>query len=157
MHEALTPNEELCYLLEGGLVPEASLSTLLGTKKPTGVGVVALTDRRVIFYRKSIIGTTTMQDFPLQKITSAVYRKGLWLASVDIHVAGAKSLVRNCNKDEAKRFVDKLNASLHSTTREDGRHSAASGADELERWHKLKEQGIISEDEFIAKKRQLLG
>ncbi len=49
---------------------------------------------------------------------------------------------------EAKKAIEEK---IHRTT------STTSGADELEKYASLKEKGIITEEEFQAKKKQILG
>lgn len=59
---------------------------------------------------------------------------------------------QSANANSIKRFVAE-----HATGKAPTQPSAvASSADELERYAKLKESGVISQEEFDAKKRQLL-
>lgn len=52
-----------------------------------------------------------------------------------------------------RAILDFLNSKIEQRTHP----SAGSAADEIAKFHSLKEQGVITEEEFNAKKKELLG
>ena len=52
-------------------------------------------------------------------------------------------------------LIDKLKSNLNKY--EPRIYTSASSADELKKYAELKDQGVISEEEFQAKKKQILG
>jgi hypothetical protein len=134
----------------------------MNDKKDVGVGVLLLTDRRLVFYRKSVIGTVTREEYPINKISSVSLRKGVIFGSIHIYTGSIESVIKDCKNDRAQKMVDELQALMHKTEVTSSApviiHQAAAVdvSGELQKWHDLKEKGIISQAEFDAKKSQLL-
>ena len=97
----LSPEEKLIGLLEGWLKK-------IHNRDINGNGLVILTSKRVIFFRKSIIGTVTKEEIPISKVSSASYRKGLMFSSVAIITSGNEAVVEQCDKTTAQRFSDEV-------------------------------------------------
>lgn len=150
----LHADEELRGLLEGIL-------TLSG-KSSNGIGLLIATNKRIIFFRKSIIGTQTKEEYPLRQVTSSVYRKGLIMGGVGITTANNDAVIDHCVKTEAERFDRILHEVLeeyHATMSQNNTQpqtTQLSNLEQLEKLFELKQKGIITEEEFNQQKAKLL-
>ncbi|MCE7069052.1 PH domain-containing protein [Dyadobacter sp. CY327] len=139
-------------IIEGQLVK-------IHNRPRSGIGILVLTDRRTVFYRKSIMGTVTMEEIPLSKISSTSYRKGLVFSSICITASNNEAIIDYCQPALAKTFTDILQRKLNepslpqitTQTKEFGQ------LDEIEKLFSLKERGALTDEEFAHLKRKLLG
>jgi len=157
----LHPTEKLCGLLKGWLKK-------VHNREINGSGLVIATDKRIIFYRKSIIGTVTKEEIPISKVSSSSFRKGLLSCSVAIVTSNNEAVIEQCFKEEAQRFADTVQrmiadidgASDQKIIQNNSEATAAnnmSNLDQLEKLFDLKQKGILSEEEFLTQKAKLLG
>ncbi|VXC12214.1 Short C-terminal domain-containing protein [Flavobacterium sp. 9R] len=123
-----------------------------------GQGILVSTNRRLIFVDKGIIFGLKVEDFPLDKISSIQYETGLLLGSIKIFTTGNVAKIDNVEKSSAKSFSefvrDKLSQPKEVIT--STIISEPSILDQLEKLAKLKESGILTEDEFFEQKKKLL-
>ena len=59
--------------------------------------------------------------------------------------------------DEAEILRDEIQRRMEASTGNKGGGTQLSGADELKKFAELRDQGVITEEDFQAKKNQLLG
>ena len=128
----------------------------------TGLGILVSTDRRLIFVDKGMIYGLRVEDFPNDKITSIQYETKLVFGTITIFASGNKAVVENVDKNQARAFAEGVRARLSSgsapaTPAVSGDHTEDDMVGQLEKLATLKEKGILTEEEFAAKKRQLLG
>jgi hypothetical protein len=130
-----------------------------------GMGILVATNKRLIFVDKGI-AKLRVEDFPYDKITSIQYKTGWTLGEITVFASGNKAEIKNVAKDQCKLFADSVRARITAASP----HASAPGApitpapsvsggdvvDQLERLAKLKEQGILSEEEFAAQKQRVL-
>jgi len=147
----LFDDEKLLGLIEG------TLENING-KNVGGWGLVIATDKRVIFFRKSIIGTITKEETPVSKITSASYRKGLMLSKISITTSNNDSVVDWCNNSAAEDFINILLNLIHNYNNTPTQLSTNPNdpLSRLEKLFELKQKGILTEDEYIEQKRKIL-
>ncbi|PND49816.1 MULTISPECIES: DUF2510 domain-containing protein [Rhodococcus] len=74
-----------------------------------GQGLLALTDRRLMFVFHGILGQTT-EDFPLDKISSIQWGAGMLLGTITIFASGNKAEVKSVAKTDGKALVDRVRA-----------------------------------------------
>jgi hypothetical protein len=125
-----------------------------------GTGVLVATNKRLIFVDKGI-GKLRVEDFPYDKISSIQYETGWMSGTITIFASGNKAEIKNVVKDSCKGFADYVRARI-SPVSESVQTKAAPTAgtdlvDQLERLGKLKDQGILTEEEFTAQKTKILG
>lgn len=123
-------------------------------------GVVVATDRRVIFLDKGIV-STEVAELTYKSIESISYSGGMMWGSLKFGLVGATTLpIENVKpKEQAKVFADTVRKHLNA-----GQTAAAaptvvqtaSAMDELEKAAALYERGLLTPEEFAAKKAQLL-
>ena len=115
---------------------------------------LVITDKRV--YGKAIFGKRV--DLPLDKV-SAVGTS--FLKGIDVGTSSGRikfKLVKNQDEIHAalsKLLLDRQEKESHNTVVEN--IVSASNADELKKFKDLFDSGVITQEEFDAKKKQLLG
>lgn len=153
LHTILHPDEELKYILEGNLKK-------IHNRNINGIGLAITTNKRVIFLRKSIIGTLTNEDVLLSKISAVSNRKGILLSSVTVTTSNNEATIDNCNKTAADIFTNitrnELNNSNSISQEKNTIQNTPSKYDELEKIFEFKSKGIISEEEYNIEKRRIL-
>jgi hypothetical protein len=119
-------------------------------------GLLALTSHRLIFLFAGLVNSA-FEDFPISNISSISYKSGMALASIEVYASGNKATIKNVNKADAKEIADAIRARLGRPATATTVQGVSSDADELAKWAKLRDSGVISAEDFEAKKRQLLG
>jgi hypothetical protein len=131
--------------------------TRMGSKTSRG-GAVLVTDRRVILYTRKI-GGYEMYDHVYGLLTAIDYKKGMMFGSITFAASGDKTHVSQVPKDDVERIAKAIRERM-AAAHEQGRPQPtadASAADEIRKLSGLHEAGILTDDEFTAKKKQLLG
>lgn len=126
-----------------------------------GFGIAIATNKRIIFFRKSIIGTVTKEETPISKISSASFRKGLLSSSIAIVTSNNESVIEQCDKMVGRKFIDKVqnlisgldNIAIFSPQI----HTQNDTLVQLEKLFELKQKGIVTEEEFNSQKTKILG
>lgn len=122
-----------------------------------GQGILVSTNRRLIFIDKGLIYGLKVEDFPLDKITSIQYETGLIFGKVKIHTSANISLIENVEKLSARQFAEFVRDKL--SNHKDTKIQDVPQIDiisQLEKLGKLKDSGILSENEFNEQKKKLL-
>ena len=133
-----------------------------------GTGILVATQKRLLFVDKGLLGGLKVEDFPLDKISSLQYSTGILLGEITVFTSGNKAIIKNVDKRQARSFAEGVRARIEGRS-----HSAtvntlpvssqatapvpASASDELAKLGALKIQGLLSEEEFTAAKKKLLG
>lgn len=123
-------------------------------------GLLVATNKRLIFIDKGLF-SLKVEDFPYDKITSIQYSTGLLMGAIEIYASGNKAEIKGVSKDQVKPFAEYVRARI-TAPRSHASYEAATKAatddviTQIEKLAKLKEQGIITEDEFVTKKQNLL-
>lgn len=135
-------------------IPERAVKGTLNS----GNGLLVATGHRAIFIDKGIVGLK-VEEFPYSKISSIQYKVGMLLGEIAIHTAGNSAEIKNVQKAETKEFAEWLRTRIAST---DASAAAAPAAapdpmEQLAKVAELHKAGILTDEEFAAKKKQLLG
>jgi hypothetical protein len=153
--EVLQANEEVLDVTTGLIEV-----TRMGEKTSRN-GAVLVTDRRVILYTKKL-GGYEMNDHVYGLLTALDYKKGMMFGSVTLSAAGDRTHVSQVPKEDVERIAKAIREQMASATQAGAAAAApaapaASMADEIRKLAELRDVGVLTEDEFNAKKRQLLG
>lgn len=141
----LSEDEKIVYLVEGR------------NKITTHHIILVATDRRLIFVDKEFMYGLKVEDFSYSKISSIQYETELMLASIDIHVSDDIVEIDGVGKYDAELFCEKVRNFMSDPEEYFQNKSEPSTLDQLEQLGRLKESGVLSEEEFNEQKKKLLG
>lgn len=146
------------HLWEGELVEWLSTGTYAG-----GIGLLALTNQRLFFLKDGVMKQTS-EDFPLSKISSIQWSSGMLTGKIQVFVSGNKAEIVNVSKLEGKAIVDAVRGHVSGATQNAAAPPPAPAAQpaddsiaQLQQLAALRDQGILTDEEFAAKKAQILG
>lgn len=149
--------------LEGYLWEGETVERLTAGQYGKGQGLVALTDRRLMFVQDGIMSKSS-EDFPLDKMSSISWQSGVLMGSMVVYASGNKAEITNVQKDDGKEIVDLVRARL-SAPKEQPQivvqaapvaTAAPDAMDQLRKLADLHAAGVLTDDEFAAKKADLL-
>lgn len=125
-------------------------------------GLVVLTNERLFFFEKSL-GSETVEEFPLMVINSLSINKKMTGETLKIFSSGNQSEIKSMMHGQGGALLRAYNAAkqaapgLPTTSAESS--SAPAGDDpfaQIERLGELRNYGLLSEEEFQAKKAEIL-
>ena len=127
-----------------------------------GEGILAATNKRLVFVDKGLIYGLRVEDFPYDKITSIQYKTGLIFGKITIFASGNKADIEQVDKKQTRDFGDYVRARISGikehacVSKTPTEPSTEDVITRLERLAKLKQQGVLSEDEFLVQKKIIL-
>ncbi len=128
-----------------------------------GFGVLVSTDVRLLFVDKRMLNRLRVEDFPNSVITSIQYEMTLMTGKITIHASGNRAIITRVPKGRVRDFAEGVRSRLSrkDDPKSDPTSSSTRGVadvvEEIEALAELKAKGILSDEEFTAKKKQLLG
>ena len=128
-------------------------TTMLGQDSKQG-GIFAATQSRAILFGKKMFGYD-MESFPMSKISAIEMSKGLIGKKINLKMSGNTAKMTMISQGDPEGFV----AYIRENMGEKAAPAAAPADDipaQIQKLAALKEQGILTEDEFAAKKAELL-
>jgi hypothetical protein len=125
-----------------------------GNLQGGGSGILIATNKRIFFFDKGMFGGISIKDFIYDKISSIEADRGMMMSSIKIFVGNIKSEIKGVEKELTTKFVDAVNEVLLKKSQPV--LSNIDVADQIAKLAKLKEQGILTEEEFKAQKSKLL-
>jgi len=144
---------------------DESVENIIQGTYNNGNGILVATNRRLVFVDKGFLYGLKVEDFPYEKISSIQYETGLLLGKLTIFTSGNKAVIDNVYKEKVRAFGDWVrakisNASVISPPSMPKVNATSSPSldiiEQLERLAKLKEQGILTEEEFQIQKKKIL-
>lgn len=149
--------------LEGHLHEGETVRHLAVGRYENSNGLVALTTQRLIFVKEGLVGNT-LEDFPLDKISSVQSKAGMLVAELKIYSSGNTSIIGNLAKVDQRLIAEAIreristkDAATPTTAAAPVVHAPVDVADQLAKFAALRDQGVISDEEFDAQKSKLLG
>lgn len=148
LHNILSKNESVLGLVKGSYQQRT--------------GILAATESRVIFVDKGLIGLK-VEEFNYKRINSIQYETGMLFGKIIIHGSGNSALIDNVDKGRIKYFVDFVREKIEVVTNQS--HTSPQTvivnqqvdiADQLSKLATLRDQGILTDEEFQAQKKKLL-
>jgi hypothetical protein len=132
-------------------------------------GLLVFTDRRLIFLFHGLMSQQN-EDFPLDSVTSISVKAGLANATITVYSGGAKHEISNVWKDDAKAITDEIRNHIATRGREQRPAGPSTGAPpdavapqpqpdvlvQLKQLGELRDAGVLTNEEFEAKKAELL-
>ena len=122
-------------------------------------GILVATGKRLVFVNRGWFGALVINDFAYDGISSIESKTGLGLGEITIYVSGKKEKLNSIPNNQLRPFADILRKNVllaHGDTSDSQPVLLTSVAGELETFVKLRDEGVISDDEFQAQKTRLL-
>lgn len=125
--------------------------------------LIVCTNKRILFLDKGLIFGCKQLEIPLDKVNSVETSKGLLLGSIKVWDGASAMKIDNVQKFALQPFVTAVNNAREALKNNNQQVKVEKNNDtndyikELEKLAELKEKGIITEEEFLSKKKQLLG
>ncbi|KAF0413717.1 hypothetical protein GBO77_07240 [Pediococcus acidilactici] len=125
--------------------------------------LIVLTQKRILFIDKGLLYGIKSTEIPLDMVNGVSYSKGLLLGKISITNGAITTLIEQVNKDTAPIMVSKIKdsaerykASLLSNSNTTA-EPTLDGPDKIRKYKSLLDDGIITQEEFDMKKKQILG
>lgn len=130
------------------------------------IGLLVATDRRLVFVDKGLM-SLKVEDFQYDKISSIQYQTGWVLGQITIFASGNRAEIKQIAKNHTPLFAETVRnmiGGVHTGSAarsEPQQASSAVGSSEdfvekLEKLARLKDQGIVTEQEFAEQKAKIL-
>lgn len=122
--------------------------------------LITCTDKRLLFLDKGMVFGLKQVEIPIEKINSISYKKGLLLGEIIIYHGAAQMTIKNIQKEAVKPLADAINNEIEkhrSAANNTSIQPTVSAADELLKFKQLLDAEVITQEEFDAKKKELLG
>lgn len=161
MHTKLGSGKETKRLVEH-LWEDEHVERMTSGSYGRGIGLLVLTDRRLLFLKEGM--TKQTEDFPLEKISSVQWSSGLTTGTVTIFASGNKAEIKSVNKHEGKEMTDHVRqrlsapkpASAAPSDQSSDVPTAMNIRDQIRKLGELRDSGMVTPEEFEAKKAELL-
>lgn len=123
--------------------------------------LITCTNKRILFLDKGMIYGLKQVEIPIEKINSVSYSKGLMFGNITIHHGSDHMEIKQINKITLNPLVDAINNEIENLKGEkndpiQSKELSYSIADEIKKFKGLLDEGVITEDEFQTKKKELL-
>ncbi|BBM45362.1 hypothetical protein JMUB4039_1363 [Leptotrichia trevisanii] len=118
--------------------------------------LVISTNKRIIFLDKGMLFGVNQIEVPLSKVNSIKYRKRFFLGEIEIWDGASMIKVTNILKRTLIPFVNAVNDSIEEFEKLQKPLNQSSVADEIIKFKKLMDEGVITQEEFSKKKNELL-
>lgn len=148
--------------LEGNLNEGETVDRIAQGRYEGKEGLVVLTNQRVLFSEEGLT-RSRIEDFQLKSISTVQHQTALMAGTITIFASGNKAVIDNIiPKQNAVSFADALRQRLTLTSpaaTTGGSPASPSSADPIEllkRLAELRDAGVISPEDYEAKKSDLL-
>lgn len=147
----LQPNEKVLAIVMGAYEGKLMGKTALRT------GVFIATDTRIFFYAKRLFGFD-IESYPFSNISSFDRSKGMMGNSISFFASGNKVSMKWIKTNNLDVFMDVVQSHMGKKTDPTPTVTATIDvAEQIKNLSALKDSGILTEEEFAAKKKQMLG
>jgi hypothetical protein len=124
--------------------------------------LIVCTNKRVLMLDKGMVYGLKLIDIPLDRINSISHSKGLLLGKISITDGATTRTIQNVANTTVSFFADTVNKEIElykqaKITPITQVVNTTSAADELLKYKQLLDMGVLTQEEFDAKKKQLLG
>lgn len=146
----LEPGEEIVAVVLGTYEAKLMGNNTLRT------GIFIATNKRVVFYAKRMFGYD-LEVFPYSNISSIEMSKGFTGHTISLFASGNKVHMKWITTGEIQKFVDYIKGNIGKKQASEAQGASQSNIPEqIKQLAELKEEGILTEEEFQSKKKELL-
>lgn len=126
--------------------------------------LIVVTDRRLLFLDKGMIYGLKQVEMPLDKISGISHKIGMLMGQISVMTSGGTQKIENILKTDVPkiaRIISDLTSRENKTSTKVAPSISSNNSEDdfiskLERLAKLKEQGILTEEEFFSQKARIL-
>jgi hypothetical protein len=124
----------------------------------TASSTIFATDRRVIIKSQTMLGTNSFEEISYDKMTSVRLERGAFSAAIIIRTPGEAREIDGIPEDRAGQMLSMIKEGMEKAKRPQPTlmNQPLSVTGKLVRLSKLKEEGILSDAEFLVMKQELL-
>ncbi|QHS21462.1 hypothetical protein GWK91_00140 [Virgibacillus sp. MSP4-1] len=151
--------KEFKYLPES-LYDDETIKFLTSGFLENNTWMIVCTNKRILALDKGMVFGLKQQEIPLDKISSVSFKKKIMYGEIQIVTSSSEIKIENIFKDQVELFVKAINEAQEDANNTNNQTQAVQQDDtvsQIEKLAKLKDDGILTEEEFTAKKKQLLG
>lgn len=156
-------DEEVLYAINTNVVIEDNNKTLINKKiggafnlKGAINGVIAITDKR-IFFCNSTLGSTNLKQILIKDIQSIDENINGLTKTGQLRICGiTDTFLINIYKENIGEEIKQIIYNLQTQDNYSNYSNNISQADEIMKFKKLLDEGIITQEEFERKKQELL-
>lgn len=153
VEEHLDENESIIESCEGVYEKEIFGSETIRN------GIFIVTEKRVVFFAKKLMGYD-LESFPLTKISAIEMSKGFMGKSINMKMSGNTASMKWIQKGEPDKLVAYVREHMGEKAPAPAPAPAAHSGDDIpaqiQKLAALRDQGILTEEEFTSKKAELL-
>lgn len=148
--------KEIKYL-ETMLYEDENVYAIASGLMDNNTWLISCTNKRIIFVDCGMIYGVKHSEVMIDKINAISFKNGLILGEIHIEDGASTRIIRNVQKYSTKPFVDAVHKSMEMSRKKvDPTNSAGSRADEILKFKRLLDLGVISKTEFEQQKNKLL-
>ena len=114
------------------------------------------TNKRVIFLDHGLIYGSKSTDIPLDMINGVSYSNGLMLGSISVTNGAITTQIENMQPYPAKKMAEIIKQAAADFKQTSVQSNSSNDLSQLRELKQLLDDGVITEEEFTAKKKQIL-
>ncbi|MBC5839622.1 PH domain-containing protein [Flavobacterium muglaense] len=120
-------------------------------------GVFIATEKRVVFFAKKLFGYE-LESFHYKNISSIEKSKGMLGHTITIHSSGNKAKMKWIQKGDIVKFTQLVNSNIQNTNQNNNvtEELTTDIPSQIKKLSELKDLGILTDEEFLRKKTELL-
>lgn len=152
---------ETVLALASGMVTQSDTSN--ATDWGSNTWLVVLTDERFLFLDHAMLTKSVdTQSVRLDRVQAVSSSQGFLLGKITVDLSARVIVIDNCQKKDVKAMAEIANRLLKDREQQaKARQSSASGptvdyADQLTKFARLRDEGVLSDEEFAEAKRKMI-
>lgn len=118
-------------------------------------GIFLVTEKRAMLFGKKLFGHD-MESFPLSKITAIEMSKGMLGKKITLKMSGNSAEMKMINDGDPDALVNYIRENMGETAAAPAPAPAEDIPAQIQKLAALRDQGILTEEEFTSKKAELL-
>lgn len=119
--------------------------------------LIVCTNQRVIFLNKNMIYGMQQEVIPLKAINAVTFTQNLMLGSISITNGANVTTIENVGKLVAPIMAQKIQDAKNALSNPAQNTASNNDLDDLRKLKSLLDDGIITQEDFDTKKKQILG
>lgn len=119
-------------------------------------GIVALTDKRLLFFEKSMLGSEDLTDFSLGSIGAISLGKKMGGETLTVAHSGTSAVISGLGHGQGDAIARAFRQLKEQPTPSAPSTATADPIDQIARLAELHAKGILTDEEFQAQKAQIL-